>query len=109
VVNGLARTARVITAAALIMITVFGAFVLNPNAIVKMMGFGMAVAVLVDATVVRMLLELASESWVTRARLAALEAKIGSVEDLELSPEAEAALATERDAFVKRIFSVLER
>jgi len=56
VVNGLARTARVITAAALIMITVFGAFVLNPNAIVKMMGFGMAVAVLVDATVVRMLL-----------------------------------------------------
>jgi hypothetical protein len=58
---------------------------------------------------VRMLLELASESWVTRARLAALEAKIGSVEDLELSPEAEAALATERDAFVKRIFSVLER
>jgi hypothetical protein len=58
---------------------------------------------------VRMLLELASESWVTRARLAALEAKVGSVEDLDLSPEAEAALAAEREAYVKRIFSVLER
>jgi hypothetical protein len=61
----------------------------------------------IDA-LVRMMLEMASESWVTRARLAALEAKVGSVEDLVLSPEAEAALAAERDAFVKRIFSVLE-
>jgi hypothetical protein len=56
----------------------------------------------------RMLLELASESWVTRARLAALEAKVGSVEDLVLSPEAEAALAAEREAFVAKLFAVLE-
>jgi hypothetical protein len=62
----------------------------------------------IDA-LVKMLLELASETWVTRARLAALEAKVGSVEDLVLSPEAEAQLAAERDAFVKKIFGVLER
>ena len=56
VVHGLARTARVITSAALIMIFVFGAFVLNPIAEVKMFGLGLAFAVLVDATVVRMML-----------------------------------------------------
>ena len=62
----------------------------------------------IDA-LVKMLLELASETWVTRARLAALEAKVGSVEELVLSPEAEAQLAAERDGFVKKIFGVLER
>lgn len=62
----------------------------------------------IDA-LVKMLLELASETWVTRARLAAFEAKVGSVEDLVLPPEAEAQLAAERDAFVKKIFGVLER
>ena len=43
VVRGLARTARVITSAALIMIFVFGAFVLNPIAEVKMFGLGLAI------------------------------------------------------------------
>jgi RND superfamily putative drug exporter len=56
VVRGLARTARVITSAALIMIFVFGAFVMNPTPEVKMFGLGLAFAVLVDATIVRMLL-----------------------------------------------------
>ena len=56
VVLGLTRTARVITSAALIMIFVFGAFVLNFSAEVKMFGLGLAFAVLVDATVVRMML-----------------------------------------------------
>ncbi|HEX3453455.1 MAG TPA: MMPL family transporter, partial [Gaiellaceae bacterium] len=56
VVQGLARTARVITSAALIMIFVFGAFVLNFSAEVKMFGLGLAFAVLVDATIVRMVL-----------------------------------------------------
>ena len=55
VVEGVAHTARVITAAALIMISVFLAFVTNPSPIIKMLGFGMAVAVFVDATIVRML------------------------------------------------------
>jgi RND superfamily putative drug exporter len=56
VVTGLAATARVITAAALIMISVFLSFVPNPDPTVKMIGLGMAAAVLVDATIVRMVL-----------------------------------------------------
>ncbi|MFI5046678.1 MAG: MMPL family transporter [Acidimicrobiia bacterium] len=56
VVLGLTRTARVITSAALIMIFVFGAFVLNFSAEVKMFGFGLAFAVFIDATIVRMML-----------------------------------------------------
>jgi len=56
VVLGLANTARVITVAALIMIAVFSSFVANPNPTVKLIGFGMAVAVLIDATILRMFL-----------------------------------------------------
>jgi putative drug exporter of the RND superfamily len=56
VADGLASTARVITAAALIMMAVFGAFVAHPDPVVKMVGLGLAVAVLVDATLVRMVL-----------------------------------------------------
>lgn len=56
----------------------------------------------------RMIIELASENWVTRARLAALEAKVGSIEELVLTPDAEAALAAEREAFVAKIFSALD-
>ena len=53
---GLARTARLVTAAAAIMVSVFLAFVLVDNPVVKMVGLGLAVAVLVDATVTRMVL-----------------------------------------------------
>ena len=53
---GLSHTARVITAAALIMITVFLAFVLIDDVVVKMFGIGLATAVLIDATIVRMML-----------------------------------------------------
>jgi RND superfamily putative drug exporter len=56
VADGLAATARVITAAALIMVCVFGAFVLGIDRQLKLFGLGMAVAVLIDATVVRMVL-----------------------------------------------------
>jgi len=56
VVNGLASTARVITSAALIMISVFLAFVTNPSPTVKMLGLGMAIAVFIDASIVRMML-----------------------------------------------------
>jgi putative drug exporter of the RND superfamily len=56
VVEGLARTARVITAAAAIMVVVFGAFMLNDEVILKLSGLGLASAVLIDATVVRMVL-----------------------------------------------------
>lgn len=54
--EGLARTARVITAAAAIMIVVFGAFILNDQAFAKMAGLGLATAVFLDATIVRMVL-----------------------------------------------------
>jgi RND superfamily putative drug exporter len=56
VADGLAATARVITAAAAIMVVVFGSFVLEDNRIIKLMGVGLAMAVLLDATLVRMLL-----------------------------------------------------
>ncbi len=69
VADGLAATARVITAAAAIMVFVFGAFLLEPNRVVRLMGTGLALAVLLDATIVRMLLVpatmelLGSRNW----------------------------------------------
>jgi putative drug exporter of the RND superfamily len=54
VADGLASTARVITAAAAIMVVVFGSFVFEEVREVKVFGLGLAVAVLVDATLVRM-------------------------------------------------------
>ena len=56
VVLGVANTARVITTAALIMIAVFFSFVTIKNPTVQVLGFGMAVAVLLDSTIVRMVL-----------------------------------------------------
>ena len=53
---GLAKTARVITSAALIMIAVFLSFVTSSQPTVKMIGLGLAVAVAVDATIVRLML-----------------------------------------------------
>jgi RND superfamily putative drug exporter len=56
VVAGLVTSARVITAAAAIMVFVFGSFVLNGDPTIKQFGIGLAVAVILDATVVRCLL-----------------------------------------------------
>lgn len=56
VVHGVGATARVITAAAVVMFAVFASFVLVDDPTVKMFGVGLAVAVLVDATVVRVVL-----------------------------------------------------
>jgi RND superfamily putative drug exporter len=57
VADGLAVTGRIITAAAAIMFCVFGSFVINdPLHVLKVFGLGLAVAVLVDATLVRMVL-----------------------------------------------------
>ena len=69
VADGLAATARVITAAAAIMVVVFGSFLLEDQRIIKLFGTGLAVAVLLDATLVRMLLVpatmelLGSRNW----------------------------------------------
>ena len=56
VADGLAATARVITASAAIMVCVFGSFVLSSDRALKLLGFGMATAVFIDATIVRMVL-----------------------------------------------------
>jgi RND superfamily putative drug exporter len=56
VADGLTSTARVITAAAAIMVFVFGSFLLESDRVIKLMGVGLASAVLLDATIVRMLL-----------------------------------------------------
>jgi len=54
--NGLTATARVITAAAAIMVSVFLAFVLGPDRVIKEFGIGLATAIFVDATIVRLIL-----------------------------------------------------
>ena len=56
VADGLAATGRVITAAAAIMVCVFGAFVLGEQRDIKLFGFGLAAAIFIDATIVRMVL-----------------------------------------------------
>ncbi|HEX2359865.1 MAG TPA: MMPL family transporter [Solirubrobacterales bacterium] len=56
VADGLAKTARVITAAAAIMIVVFLAFLAAPDAFLKLFGVGLAAAIFLDATVIRLVL-----------------------------------------------------
>ena len=56
VAHGLAKTARLITAAAAVMICVFGSFVLSDLRVLKLIGFGLAFAVFIDATLVRLVL-----------------------------------------------------
>ena len=54
VAKGVAATARVITAAASVMVVVFSSFMLNDQRVVNLFGFGLAVAIAVDATLVRL-------------------------------------------------------
>jgi putative drug exporter of the RND superfamily len=56
IADGLAKTARVITAAAAIMVVVFLAFLAAPDVFLKLFGIGLAVAIFLDATIVRMVL-----------------------------------------------------
>ncbi|MEV5969578.1 MMPL family transporter [Streptomyces sp. NPDC051921] len=71
VAHALEITARVITCAALIMVSVFAAFIVSDNIVIKMLGLGLAVSVLIDATIVRLLLVpavmtlLGSRAWWT--------------------------------------------
>ena len=67
VAGGLARTGRVITSAAAIMICVFGAFVLGDLRVLRVIGLGMAAAVLLDATLVRMVATPAAFQLMGRA------------------------------------------
>ena len=115
VADGLAATARVITAAAAIMVVVFGAFLLEDNRIVKLFGTGLALAVLLDATLVRMLLVpatmelLGSKNWwfpkwldrivptlnVEGHELEQLHAGLGAV-GIDIEPDAELEPENER-------------
>src|ERR671922_730834 len=69
IADGLAKTARVITAAAAIMVVVFLAFLAAPDVFLKLFGIGLATAIFLDATVVRMILVpavmqlLGSRNW----------------------------------------------
>jgi RND superfamily putative drug exporter len=75
VADGLAKTAKVITAAAAIMVVVFGSFVFEDDRTGKLFGIGFALAVLLDATIIRMLLVpatmelLGDKNWWTPAWL----------------------------------------
>jgi RND superfamily putative drug exporter len=100
-VNGLASTGRVITAAAAIMIVVFASFIPSDQVFIKVFGVGMAAAILIDATVVRMLLVPAvmhilgrSNWWLPRAvdrRLPQLNVE-GRPETFLPTPEAQAPI-----------------
>jgi len=67
VADGLAATGRVITCAALIMTSVFFAFVLSSNVVIKMLALGLGVSVLIDATVIRILVVPATMFVLDRA------------------------------------------
>jgi putative drug exporter of the RND superfamily len=67
VARGMAGTGRVITSAALIMTVVFLGFVADPSPLAKMFGLGLAAAVVIDATVVRMVLVPATMALLGRA------------------------------------------
>ncbi|HEU4546111.1 MAG TPA: MMPL family transporter, partial [Microlunatus sp.] len=56
VADGIAATARVMTAAASVMVVVFSSFLLNDDRVVNLFGFGLAVAIAIDATIVRLVL-----------------------------------------------------
>jgi RND superfamily putative drug exporter len=91
---GIGSTARVITTAAAIMVVVFTSFVLDPDPTVKMLAIGMAAAVLIDASIVRMVLVpavmslLGARAWWMPRWLDRI------TPNLQLEGSVEAALAT---------------
>ncbi len=95
VAEGLSRTAGVITGAALIMVVVFSAFALAEVITIKSIGVGMAIAVAVDATIIRVLLVPATMrlmgrwNWWAPGPLGRLADRLGfsHVEDDETEPE----------------------
>ncbi len=101
VVEGVGSTARVITSAALIMISVFASFILDVDVTTKMFGIGLAVAVFLDVTLVRMVLVPAAMSllghrawwlpaWLER-RLPTIDIEGGAHDGEEQQPSQPAA------------------
>jgi RND superfamily putative drug exporter len=106
VADGLARTAGVITGAALIMVTVFAAFALAETVTIKSIGVGMALAVALDATIIRVLLVPATMrllgrwNWWAPGPLGRLAERLGfsHVEDEEDLAAASGSRASEEDS-----------
>ncbi len=100
VARGLAGTGRVITSAALIMMVVFLSFVASPIPSLKMLGLGLAVAILIDATIVRMVLVpaamalLGKANWWLPAWLDRILPQV-SIEGAEQAPVAAEPRATD--------------
>jgi trehalose monomycolate/heme transporter len=94
IATGLQRTGGIITSAALLLIVVIGPFALSGVTFTKMMGVGMIVALVIDATVIRMLLVpstmrlLGHANWWAPAPLRRLAARIGLQEGGESGPVA---------------------
>ncbi|HET9443615.1 MAG TPA: MMPL family transporter [Acidimicrobiales bacterium] len=110
VADGLASTARVISAAAAIMVFVFGSFLLESDRIIKLFGIGLASAVLLDATIVRLLLVpatmelLGDRNWWLPAWLGRLIPRIevegvgaDSIDEIEQAEHDEGDGGDERD------------
>jgi RND superfamily putative drug exporter len=99
IATGLQKTGGVITGAALMLGVVIGAFSLSNVTFTKMMGVGMVVALVVDATIVRLLLVpstmklLGRANWWAPAPLRRLHDRLGFTEE----PEVPAVLAPERE------------
>ena len=105
VAKGLSSTARVISAAAAIMIVVFLSFVLGANVSVKQVGLGLAVAVLIDATLVRLVLVpavmelLGKANWWLPKPVARLLDRPGAAPEAH---PAQGALPAQADALASR-------
>jgi putative drug exporter of the RND superfamily len=103
VVEGLANTGRVITSAAAIMVCVFTSFVLNGNPLVKEFGVGLAVAIAIDATLVRCLLVpaimvlIGRRAWWLPGWLGRLVPRV-SIEGEEYFARRDAAPATAKES-----------
>jgi RND superfamily putative drug exporter len=108
VIEGVGSTARVITSAALIMISVFGSFILDVDVTTKMFGVGLSVAVFLDVTLVRMVLLPAAMSllghhawwlpaWLER-RLPAIDVEGGSHDGDDQLVAEPVAVEAEREA-----------
>ncbi len=100
VISGLVTSARVITSAALIMVFVFGSFVLNGDPTIKQFGVGLAIAVILDATVVRCLLVpalmvlMGNHNWFMPKWLDRVVPRM-SIEGAEFFEERDRAMAAE--------------
>ncbi len=90
IIVGIASTARVITSAALIMVSVFMAFVFGQDAGTKMFGLGLATAILVDATLIRMVLVpatmklLGDANWWWPGRTSVAAARVSNPIELKI-------------------------